>query len=175
MCSFYEEAGVQYLAAGMVAHANIEKSQAEIVAYVIWQYKMDKQKSLFDAYEAIREMHLALDELAPSAEGSKRQRHDPVTEPADETAGLPDEEQEEEAIPLRPPDRMRPTDSWTHVIATGSDSLNYYVQLHKCNYLHEWCNQRWGTMHMSWETFNKKKKKLKYLLRFRVIYQSLTT
>ena len=144
-------------------------------------------------------------------------------------------------IPLRPPDRMRPTDSWTHIIATGSDSLKYYEQLHKCKYLHEWCNQRWGTMHMSWEAFNKYsdtslsarvrliywlrriwytyhpecdkhvprgtthcfdvtfvtldkmtggrlvvtlglpwpsgglKKKLKYLLRFRVMYQSLTT
>ena len=101
LCRFYEEAGVLYLAAGLVAHANIEKSQAEIVAYVIWQYKMDKQKTLLVAYEAIREMHLALDVRAPSAEESKRQRHDPVTEPADETAGPPDEEQEEEAIPLR--------------------------------------------------------------------------
>ena len=87
-------------------------------------------------------MHLALDVRAPSAEVSKRQRHDPVTEPADEMDGLPDDEQEEEVTPLRPPDRMRPTDSWTHVIATGSDSLKYYEQLHKCKYLHEWCNQR---------------------------------
>ena len=37
LCGFYEEAGVHYVAAGLVAHANIEKSQAEIVAYVIWQ------------------------------------------------------------------------------------------------------------------------------------------
>ena len=83
-----------YLAAGLVAHANIEKSQAEIVAYVIWQYKMNNQKSLFDAYEEIREMYLELDVRAPSAKGSKRQRHDPFTEPAEETAGWPDDEQE---------------------------------------------------------------------------------
>ena len=157
LCSFYEEAGVLYLAAGLMAHAGIEKSQAETVAYWIWQYKMNNQKSLAEAYQHTHATTSALDVPArsPPATEQKRQRLDTTTEPAEDDEDVPEEEQEEEVIPPRPPDRMRSSDSWKHVLATGSDSLKYYGQLHKCKYLHEWCNQRWGTIHMSWESFNK--------------------
>ena len=84
LCNFYEVAGVLYLAAGLVAHAGIEKSQAEIVAYWVWQYKMNNQKSLFVAYQQTHATTSALDvpTRTPPTIEQKRQRLDTTTAPA---------------------------------------------------------------------------------------------
>ena len=94
LCSFYEEAGVLYLAAGLIAHAGIEKSQAETVAYWIWQYKMNNQKSLAEAYQHTHATTSALDVPArtPPATEQKRQRLDTTTAPAEDDDDLSDAE-----------------------------------------------------------------------------------
>ena len=74
---------------------------------------MNNQKSLAVAYQQTHATTLSLNVPArtPPAIEQKRQRLDTTTAPAEDDDDLLDAEQEEEALPPRPPDRMRSSDS----------------------------------------------------------------
>ena len=158
LCKFFEMAGEMYLAAGLAAHTTLSNSQAEIIAQLVWKHMTCEYKSLFCAY---RELWQNLKTLAARETVSKEDLTRPInaprtgtrhkhTETADDTMHKRHAEDETE----KPPERARCAESWANVLARGASISNYYDQLRRCVHLHEWCNYRWDSEHMSWEAFN---------------------
>ena len=162
LCNYYEAAGERYLAAGLTAHAKMDTKHALIVAHRVWSYMQKEKLTLIQAYSRVQEATASrrphtdtgidnvLEEHEAPSTAARHQQTEPAMDSTDDAGSEPGAAATSGLFNV-----LRSEGSWKHVIVKDHDTTKFYEQLHKCNYLHEWCNQRWGSIHMSWDAFNK--------------------
>ena len=124
------------------------------MAFSVWEAMHHGQLPLTQAYQALWTSVNLLKSTSVCGTSTRHTQTEPAcdADPSEVTADADEHPREEGSFSK--PVKLRLAGSWSKVLELGTDTSSYYHQLRKCTHLHEWCNARWGDVHMQWDDFN---------------------